>query len=81
MAVLIAHSTYLLFLSFLSKVALLQTHSSEEISEVAKQGDNTKAKVCEDSHVHGCLFKKLMPVPPGCDTVPWTVLLCKERPR
>lgn len=38
--------TYLLFLSFLGNVALLQTHSSEEVSEVAKQGDNAKAQVC-----------------------------------
>lgn len=59
------HHSHLLLLSFLGKVAFLQAHSSEEVSEVPEQGDDAKAHVGADSHIHGRLFKRLLFVLPG----------------
>lgn len=79
MAVVTARRTYLLFLSLLGDVALLDAYGAEEVSEVAKQGDDAKAQVCHDGDIHGRLFKDLMPEPPGRPSGPWAILLHGKR--
>lgn len=74
------HWTCLLFLSFLSKVALLQANGSEEISEVAEQGDDAEAQVRHHGHVHGRLLKALLLALPGGGVRPRDISLFKERP-
>lgn len=54
---------YLLLVPFLGNVTLLQPDCPQEVSEVAKQGDNSKADVGEDSHMHGCLFEGILSPP------------------
>lgn len=71
--------TYLLFLSFLSNMALLQAHSSEEVSEVTKQGDNPITQVCHHRHIHGWLFKRVMAELPGANADLWDIFLFNER--
>lgn len=83
-AVIAWRCTYLLFLSLLGHVALLQAHGAEKVSEVAKQGDDAKAHVCHDGDVHGRLLKDLMPEPLGrpCGPCgPGAVLLHGRRER
>ena len=61
MCVVCGRYSYLQFLPLLGDVTLLQAHGPEEVSEVAEQGDDAKAQVGHDSHVHGRLFKGLVP--------------------
>lgn len=76
----IKHWTCLLFLSFPSKVALLQANGSEEVSEVAEQSDDAEAQVRHHGHVHGRLLKDLLLVLPGGGVRPRDISLLKERP-
>lgn len=71
--------TCLLFLSFPGKVALLQADGSEEVSEVAEQGDDAEAQVRHHGHVHGRLLKHLLLALPGRGVGPRDVPLFKER--
>lgn len=74
------HWTCLLFLSFLSKVALLQADGSQEVSEVAEESDDAEAQVRHHGHVHGRLLKDLLPALPGGGVGPRDGSLLKERP-
>lgn len=74
------HWTCLLFLSFLSKVALLQADGSQEISEVAEQSDDAEAQVRHHGHVHGRLLKDLLLAVPGGGVRPRDISLLKGRP-
>lgn len=74
-----ARWTCLLLLSLLSEVALLQANGSEEISEVAKEGDDAEAQVRHHGHVHGRLLKHLLLVLPGGGARPLDISLLKER--
>lgn len=72
--------THLLLFSFLGDVALLDAHGSQEVPEVAEQGDDAVAYVGHDGHVHGRLLKGLMPgVPLGADTDPRAMFLLNNR--
>ena len=53
---------YLLLLSLLGDVALLEADGSKEVPQVAEQGDDPEAQVREDGHMERGLFEAL-PVP------------------